>query len=58
MTSRRCRHIASAATAAPPLRCRCCPQKEMDVGGLFKYDFGKASKAMRPSPTMNKIIDN
>jgi isocitrate dehydrogenase len=32
--------------------------KEMDVGGYFKFDFDKASKAMRPSPTMNKIIDN
>jgi len=29
-----------------------------DVGGYYKFDFAKASKAMRPSPTMNAIFDN
>jgi isocitrate dehydrogenase len=32
--------------------------KPQDVGGYFKFDFEKASKAMRPSTTMNKIFDN
>jgi isocitrate dehydrogenase len=28
----------------------------MDVGGYYKPDFAKASAAMRPSETLNKII--
>mmetsp|Transcript_28659 Transcript_28659/g.40288 ORF Transcript_28659/g.40288 Transcript_28659/m.40288 type:complete len:804 (-) Transcript_28659:187-2598(-) len=30
---------------------------EMDLGGYYKYDFEKASTAMRPSKTLNAILD-
>jgi len=29
-----------------------------DIGGYFRPDDEKAQKAMRPSETLNKIIDN
>jgi isocitrate dehydrogenase len=29
----------------------------MDIGGYYQPDPGLAAKAMRPSPTLNKIID-
>lgn len=32
--------------------------QKTDVGGYYKFDFNKVTKAMRPSPTLNKIIDN
>ncbi len=32
--------------------------KPQDVGGYFRPDFAKASTAMRPSATLNAIIDN
>jgi len=32
--------------------------KEQDIGGYFHPDDAKAEKAMRPSPTLNKIIDS
>ena len=32
--------------------------KPQDIGGYFRPDFGKASKAMRPSATLNAIIDS
>lgn len=32
--------------------------KAQDTGGYYRYDFGKTSKAMRPSSTLNKIIDS
>ncbi|MDD3468302.1 MAG: NADP-dependent isocitrate dehydrogenase, partial [Campylobacterales bacterium] len=32
--------------------------KPQDVGGYFRPDFAKASAAMRPSNTLNAIIDN
>ncbi|HOI83230.1 MAG TPA: NADP-dependent isocitrate dehydrogenase, partial [Campylobacterales bacterium] len=32
--------------------------KPQDVGGYFRPDFAKASAAMRPSATLNAIIDN
>ncbi|HXI10219.1 MAG TPA: NADP-dependent isocitrate dehydrogenase, partial [Thermodesulfobacteriota bacterium] len=31
--------------------------KPQDIGGYFRPDFNKASKAMRPSPAFNAIID-
>ena len=31
--------------------------QEMDIGGYYQPDPGLAAKAMRPSPTLNKIID-
>ena len=31
--------------------------KPQDIGGYFRPDFNKASKAMRPSATLNSIID-
>ncbi|MFA6954618.1 MAG: NADP-dependent isocitrate dehydrogenase [Thermoanaerobaculia bacterium] len=31
--------------------------KPVDMGGYYRPDFGKASKAMRPSATLNAIID-
>ncbi|MDR0576061.1 MAG: NADP-dependent isocitrate dehydrogenase [Candidatus Accumulibacter sp.] len=31
--------------------------KPQDIGGYYLPDFGKASKAMRPSATLNAIID-
>ena len=31
--------------------------KPMDVGGYYRPDFKKASAAMRPSGTLNAIID-
>ena len=31
--------------------------KPQDIGGYFRPDFNKASKAMRPSATFNAIID-
>ena len=32
--------------------------KPQDIGGYFRPDFGKASRAMRPSATLNAIIDS
>ena len=32
--------------------------KEQDIGGYFRPDEAKAEKAMRPSETLNKIIDS
>ena len=32
--------------------------KPVDMGGYFHPDLSKASKAMRPSPTLNAIIDS
>ena len=31
--------------------------KPMDIGGYYLPDFEKASKAMRPSATLNAIVD-
>jgi isocitrate dehydrogenase len=31
--------------------------KPVDVGGYYHPDDAKASKAMRPSPTLNAIVD-
>jgi isocitrate dehydrogenase len=31
--------------------------RPVDMGGYYHPDFGKTSKAMRPSPTLNAIID-
>jgi isocitrate dehydrogenase len=31
--------------------------KPMDLGGYYRPDVGKASNAMRPSPTLNAIVD-
>ena len=31
--------------------------KPMDIGGYYLPDFGKASSAMRPSATLNAIVD-
>jgi isocitrate dehydrogenase len=31
--------------------------KPVDMGGYYRPDFEKTSKAMRPSPTLNAIID-
>ena len=30
---------------------------KVDIGGYFHPDFGKADSAMRPSKTLNAIID-
>ncbi|RYY80974.1 hypothetical protein EON63_16525 [archaeon] len=35
-----------------------CTGKSMDVGGYYKFDAAKASAAMRPSKTLNAIIDS
>jgi len=32
--------------------------KPVDLGGYYLTDFEKASKAMRPSATLNAIIDS
>jgi len=32
--------------------------KAMDIGGYYRPDPGKTSKAMRPSPTLNAIVDS
>jgi len=32
--------------------------KPADIGGYYRPDDEKAAKAMRPSETLNKIIDN
>jgi isocitrate dehydrogenase len=32
--------------------------KPVDLGGYYRLDPAKASKAMRPSPTLNSIIDS
>ena len=32
--------------------------KPVDLGGYYHFDDAKASKAMRPSPTLNAVIDN
>jgi len=32
--------------------------KETDIGGYYHPDDKKAEEAMRPSPTLNKIIDS
>jgi len=32
--------------------------KPQDIGGYYRPDFAKASRAMRPSATLNAIIDN
>ena len=29
----------------------------MDIGGYYRPDLAKASAAMRPSPTLNAIVD-
>ncbi len=34
-----------------------CQGKPVDVGGYYKLDTAKASAAMRPSATFNKILD-
>ncbi len=34
-----------------------CQGSAVDVGGYFKFDLVKADKAMRPSATLNAIID-
>jgi isocitrate dehydrogenase len=31
--------------------------KPVDMGGYYHPDFEKTSRAMRPSPTLNAIID-
>ncbi len=31
--------------------------KPVDMGGYYHPDFGKTSRAMRPSPTLNAIVD-
>jgi isocitrate dehydrogenase len=31
--------------------------KPVDIGGYYRPDPGKTSKAMRPSPTLNAIVD-
>jgi isocitrate dehydrogenase len=36
---------------------KACQGKPVDVGGYYKFDSKKASVAMRPSPTFNKILD-
>lgn len=36
---------------------KACQGKPVDVGGYYKFDAKKASVAMRPSPTFNKILD-
>ena len=33
-------------------------RKPVDMGGYYHPDLGKTSKAMRPSPTLNAIIDS
>jgi isocitrate dehydrogenase len=35
-----------------------CQGSPVDVGGYFKFDPAKAEKAMRPSATLNAIIDS
>jgi isocitrate dehydrogenase len=35
-----------------------CQGESVDVGGYFKFDPAKAAAAMRPSATLNAIIDN
>lgn len=35
-----------------------CQGRPEDVGGYYKFDADKASKAMRPSATFNQIIDS
>ncbi|MBP1610578.1 MAG: isocitrate dehydrogenase, NADP-dependent, partial [Acidobacteria bacterium] len=32
--------------------------KPVDLGGYFHFDVAKTSAAMRPSPTLNAIIDS
>ena len=32
--------------------------KPQDIGGYYRPDFAKVSKAMRPSATLNAIIDS
>ena len=34
-----------------------CQGKPVDIGGYFRPDHAKASAAMRPSPTLNKILE-
>ena len=36
---------------------KACQGKSVDVGGYYKLDPKKASVAMRPSPTFNKILE-
>lgn len=36
---------------------KACQGKPVDVGGYYKFDSAKASVAMRPSPTFNKILE-
>jgi isocitrate dehydrogenase len=36
---------------------KACQGKPVDVAGYYKFDSKKASVAMRPSPTFNKILD-
>ena len=35
-----------------------CQGEAMDLGGYYHFDGVKASKAMRPSTTLNKILDD
>jgi isocitrate dehydrogenase len=35
-----------------------CQGKPVDIGGYYKVDPAKATAAMRPSPTLNKILDS
>ncbi len=35
-----------------------CQGEPVEVGGYFKFDPVKADKAMRPSATLNAIIDS
>lgn len=37
---------------------KACQGKAVDVGGYYKFDSKKASVAMRPSPTFNKILES
>ena len=37
--------------------CSAAQGKPVDVGGYYHPDDAKASKAMRPSPTLNAIVD-
>ena len=32
--------------------------KPVDMGGYYHFDIGKTSRAMRPSPTLNAIVDS
>lgn len=34
-----------------------CQGSKVDIGGYYQLDDAKAEKAMRPSATLNKLID-